>query len=290
MRKLSRYSFFEYLKLRPLKDALKQCRNDIWQFFFCLKKPEGFEFFLQEQECLRGKNIAIIIAFEQPWALNWLLTMAVKNQPDFQFIVFDNSRYQDKRNQLKQVCLSHGTPYMGLPKLKTRHVNRSHGMAMTWVYRNFVSAICPSIFGFVDHDLIPVSTSGILDEVKRQSFYGVLNKSDMTWNLWAGFCFYDYSFVSGENLNFLYDFSNGLDTGGRNYKCLYSKCDMSNLKYSTDEVFLLNVDESNRREVQLIDRSWVHIGSISYNDNLAPKKKFFEALEYALNSKGFFEL
>ena len=90
MRKLSRYSVVEYLKLRPLKDALKQYRNDIWQFFFCLKKPEGFEFFLQEQECLRGENIAIIIAFEQPWALNWLLTMAVKNQPDFQFIVFDN--------------------------------------------------------------------------------------------------------------------------------------------------------------------------------------------------------
>ena len=98
MRKLNRYSFFEYLKLRPLKDAFKQSRNDIWQFFFCLKKPEGFEFFLQEQESLRDKNIAIIIAFEQPWVLNWMLTMAVKNQPDFQFIVFDNSRYQDIRS------------------------------------------------------------------------------------------------------------------------------------------------------------------------------------------------
>tara|TARA_B100000929_G_scaffold138745_1_gene109933 strand:- start:124 stop:996 length:873 start_codon:yes stop_codon:yes gene_type:complete len=290
MRKLNRYTAIEYLKLSPLKDVLKQCRNDIWQFFFCLKKPEGFESFLQEQEFLKGKNIAIIIAFEQPWALSWLLTMAVINQPDFHFIVFDNSQFQDKRSELKQVCLRHGTPYLGLPKLKTRHVNRSHGMAMTWVYRNFVSAICPSVFGFVDHDLIPVSTSGILDEVKRQSIYGVLNKSDMAWNLWAGFCFYDYAFVSGKNLNFLYDFSNGLDTGGRNNKYLYSKCDMSNLEYSPDELYLLNVDESNRRGVQLIDRSWVHIGSISYNDNLAPKKKFFEALEYALNSKGFFEL
>jgi hypothetical protein len=65
---------------------------------------------------------------------------------------------------------------------------------------------------------------------------------------------------------------------------------MSNLEFSSNEVCMLNVDDSNHREVQLIDRSWVHIGSISYNDNLAPKKKFFEALENALNSKGFFEL
>ena len=103
MRKLNRYTAIEYLKLSPLKDVLKQCRNDIWQFFFCLKKPEGFESFLQEQEFLKGKNIAIIIAFEQPWALSWLLTMAVINQPDFHFIVFDNSQFQDKRSELKHI-------------------------------------------------------------------------------------------------------------------------------------------------------------------------------------------
>src|ERR1017187_1293368 len=138
MRYLTEFSASEWLKLRPIRHAMKQVRNDAWLALYKNTRAEKLSQFLAECKNLPNKNIALVIAFEQPWTVNWLLQMADRNVSDMTVLVFDNSRNNSKRIEIEQVCKQNKTAYLALPANPTRHVNRSHGMAMTWVYHNVV--------------------------------------------------------------------------------------------------------------------------------------------------------
>ncbi len=283
MRYLTEFSAMEWLGLVPIRHTLKQIRNDAWLAFYKNSRAGQLDRFLAEHGHLTNKNIALIVAFEQPWALNWLLQMANRNVADTTFLVFDNSRNVSKRIEIEQVCKRNQAPYLALPPNPTRHVNRSHGMAMTWVYHNVVRAIKPRIFGFIDHDLIPVRKVSVADKLADQSVYGLLNEGKFGfWYLWAGYCFFDYAGTIGKKINFLYDFSRDLDTGGRNWNSLYRDLDRRQLRVASVENVSMNVASiKNPRMVQFVDRNWLHIGGISYNspDHL----EFFRELQIVLN-------
>ena len=283
MRHLTEFSALEWLKLLPVQHALKQVRNDAWLALYKSVRPGRLGPFLAEQKDLQGKNIVGVIAFEQPWALNWLLQMANRNLADATVLVFDNSRNPSKRVEIEQVCKQNDVPYLALPANPTTHVNRSHGMAMTWVYYNVVRAINPHIFGFIDHDLIPVRKVSIADKLTGQPVYGLLNQNKFGfWSLWAGYCFFDYAGTEGKAINFLYDFSRDLDTGGRNWNSLYRGLDQQQLRVAVTENIIMKVPSGgNSRPVQFIDGNWLHIGGISYN---APGHlEFFRELQDEFN-------
>jgi hypothetical protein len=205
--------------------------------------------------------------------------MANRNVSDMTVLVFDNSRDDSKRIEIEQVCKQNNAPYLALPRNSTRHVNRSHGMAMTWVYHNVVRAINPRIFGFIDHDLIPVRTVSVAHKLANQPVYGLLNEGKFGfWYLWAGYCFFDYVETQGKSINFLYDFSRDLDTGGRNWKSLYRDLDRRQLHVASAENVSMKVASiESPRLVQIVDGHWLHIGGISYN---APDHiEFFKGLE-----------
>jgi hypothetical protein len=281
MRHLSEFAVKEWLRLIPIQHALKQARNDAWLALYKTIRPKQLSAFLEENKHLVNKNIALVIAFEQPWALDWLLRMANRNFADTKVLVFDNSRSDTKRSEIERVCTKNNIPYLALPANSTRHVNRSHGMAMTWVYYNVVRAIKPHIFGFIDHDLIPVRKVSIADKVKDQPIYGLLHVGKLGfWFLWAGYCFFEYAQIKNKSINFLYDFSCDLDTGGRNWNGVYRQLDRSRLRVASSENVSMTVDSiPHPRMAQFIDQNWLHIGGISYSyyspDNIA----FFEALE-----------
>jgi len=281
MRYLTEFSAIEWLKLLPVQHALKQLRNDAWLAVYKNSRADQLSQFLAEHKDLANKNIALVIAFEQPWALNWLLQMASRNVSDMTVLVFDNSRNDSKRIDIEQVCKRNKAPYLALPRNPTRHVNRSHGMAMTWVYHNVVRAIDPHIFGFIDHDLIPVRKVSIADKMTGQPVYGLLNQNKFGfWSLWAGYCFFDYAETKGRSINFLYDFSRDLDTGGRNWKSLYCDLDRRQLRVATtDNVSMKVPSVQNPRLVQFIDENWLHIGGISYSHNSPESIEFFRGLE-----------
>lgn len=285
MRNINEFSISEWLTLLPLKQALKQARNDALLSFYKTKHPKELKKFLDKNKNLSGKNIAIVIAFEQPWALNWLLKMAKKNLPDVTVLVFDNSRTEAARIEIERVCNDHSAPYLGLPPYRTKHVNRSHGMAMSWVFDNVVRAIKPNIFGYLDHDLIPVDKTDFSERVGNQPLFGLINTGKFnTWSTWAGYCLFKYDAIKNASMNFLYDFFRDLDTGGRNWSPVYSKLDRTQLRFASREhvkVKIPSIDES--RLVEFIDQRWVHIGGISYNDNLKAKFEFFNGLERALD-------
>lgn len=277
MRKISEYSFSSILKLRPLVDLLREKRNDIMLHYY-LKKTKPAEEFLEKNKFLHGQNIIGVIAFEQPVAIRWLLQLARKNISEFKLVVFDNSNCHRMAGEIEIICKELNFPYVRLPENRTHHVNRSHGLALTWAYTNVIGKISPDFFGFIDHDLLPIKDVKILSTLKKQKIYGLINKGMFDyWSLWAGYCFFEFSALKNKEVNFLYDFPRGLDTGGRNWDCLYARVKEEMLEKVSNDSPCFSINGLSRK-VQVIDGSWYHIGSIGYNNNFDGKKEFFEAL------------
>lgn len=286
MRDLKDFSAKEWLQFLPLQLAFKQLRNDLWLAFYKKQRPKALDEFLRETVKYRDQNIALVVAFEQPWVLDWLLRMAARNLTDTTVLVFDNSRRAGARDEIEEVCRKHKTPYLALPPNPTKHVNRSHGMAMTWIFYNVVRAIKPRLFAFIDHDLIPVMKISFSERIGSQPFYGMeRHAGSWAWNLWAGYCVFDFQQVSTLPMNFLYDFSRGLDTGGRNWKCLYLKTDHNDFRFASNGVSdVWDPITKTSRAVHVVDDRWFHIGGISYNDNFKSKAEFCEYISKALDN------
>lgn len=286
MRKFTEFTIPEWVKLTPLIHAFKEIRNDFLLARYLNKKPIELNAFIDANKNLEGGNIAIIIAFEQPWALNFLLEQANLNLTNTNIIVFDNSKNWQKRSAIKDICEKNSTHYFSLPPNTTKHVNRSHGLAMSWAYHNVIKNLKPNIFTFLDHDLIPLSKINLEEKVARQPIYGLLNKGNNNyWSLWAGFCIFKYSFVKESSLNFLYDFSRGLDTGGRNWNCIYKRLALTKISFVNRTFQKIAVPcSSDYREVEILDQSWVHMSGISYNNNFESKADFYSEIYKAINA------
>lgn len=274
MRSLKNFSASEWLQLLPLQHALKQVRNDAWVAAYERRGVAGLQSFLDQTKAYKGRNVLISVAFEQPWALSWQLRQARRYVEDAAVIVLDNSRNTQVKRAIETVCREQQVPYLPLPSNRTRHANRSHGMAMSWIYRNVVTPMQPKLFGFIDHDLIPLAPINVSERTGKQHFYGMPIHSQWAWQLWAGYCVFDYRAVAGLPLNFLYDFSRGLDTGGRNWRSLYSRYDKSRLRFATSELTHVH-DPVNGKpaKLQIVDERWLHIGGISYDDNFKSKSE-----------------
>lgn len=264
----------------------KQVRNDIWLSLYVRRRPSELDAYLAKVATLKGKNIAIVVAFEQPWALAWLLKMAKKNLQDTTVLVFDNSRRLSARDELKAVCEHLDAPYLPLPMNRTKHVNRSHGMAMSWIYENVIKTVAPKNVAFLDHDLIPVSPITLDDYVKGQPLFGRRGgKTPPYWSLWAGFSVFDFSFLKDKPINFLYDFSRGLDTGGRNWDSLFSTINPNQIRFAEKQYVTLQLPDSPMQaKVEILDGRWLHMGGISYNNGFTNRAQFYEALASYLDT------
>lgn len=240
--------------------------------------------FLAANAHLKGKNIIAVIGFEQPELLNFSLKLAARHLPDVTMMILDNSRRKESRAQIERVCQTHGAPYLGLPENPSRHPNRNHGMAMTWIWHNVIKPLQPGIAGFIDHDVIPTKKVELKQLLAGQPLYGVPNVSRFGWSLWAGFCFYDFSQVGAASLNFLNNFPLKLDTGGRNWECLYKNYDPKTLKFAEWRLFDVMDDPAGvPRQVEVIDGTWMHIGGTTcrnmYQKNAGFYTRMLEAID-----------
>lgn len=277
MRSIAQFSFIEWLTFKPVSFLWKELRNDFILFFYKLLEAKNEANFLAKNISSNNKNIIVIIAFEQPQVLEWLFLLAQKNLTGAQLMVFDNSKRVSLRTEIESVCQRYEIPYLALPKNPTRHVNRSHGMAMTWVYYRIIKKLRPQWFAYIDHDLLPVKAIDIEDLLKNKNrIYGLLRKKAGYWNLWAGYAFYSYSAVKDLPLNWLYDFSRLLDTGGRNWDCLYSQINIDQLESNlAKENFSQANIQDHQVKLQVVDQGWLHVGGVSYNNNFSNKGDTF---------------
>jgi hypothetical protein len=282
LRDLKDYSRKEWFRLKPLDHFLVDFFNDGLQYAFRACRPRSLTRFLQCAGHLEGRNIGIVVAYEQPWTLDWLLRMASRHLSDMTLLVFDNSRQANARLNIERVCREAGTAYLGLPPNPTRHPNRSHGMAMTWIFHNVVRKIRPRNFTFIDHDLIPMEKIEPRRIVGDQPFYGVARIRKWGWSLWAGYCSYDFSAVQCLPLNFLNDFSRELDTGGRNWFCLYRNFDRTLMRFgSMGPITVPDPLDGTPRKLSIVDDSWIHLGGAGYSASFPAMRDFYERIAKA---------
>lgn len=286
MRGPSEFSAREWLLLKPFHNALRQIRNDLFLRRYLRATNPELRRFLEQHRHLRGRNLVVAIAFERPWVIDWLLRMAKRNLRNAELIIVDNSRFPKERAEIEAVCRKHGTPYLTLPPYKTHHVNRSHGMAMSWIVQNLFRPLEPNLFAFIDHDLIPVAPVDFAELMGDQPVYGLFKPGlGSYWHLWAGYCAYRLADFPAKGANFLYDFCRDLDTGGRLWTSVYSRLDRKELRFADDRRVELKppgIDQS--ASVQIIDHCWMHFEGIGYNDNFEKRGAFFAAMEEALES------
>jgi len=275
--------------MAKIKHYLKSIRNQFYLFFYCGLKPE-YNAISPYSKSFRDNAIIATIAFEQPWVIDWLISMWKLTISDAILLVADNSKDKKIRKKIREICVKHNTPYIALPSNPTRHPNRSHAMAMQWVYQNIFLAYHPEIFGFIDHDLIPFRRQSIRKNLLNQSVYGhyrggyVDSNGSRAWNLWAGYCLFKYSDTAAYKLNFLYDFSHNLDTGGMNYHRFYKNLNPNSLLFATSISEQCSIDGFEDQFIQIVGDGWYHVGSISYNDNLSKKRELVAAVQKNINA------
>jgi hypothetical protein len=296
LRHFSEFSTGEWLKLAPLTHAFKQVRNDLVLGIYLKRLPPALLTFLRDNAPLQDKNIVLIIAFGQARVLDFLLGKMSRYLPDAHPLVFDNSPATSARAEIERVCRERKIPYLGLPPNSIRHPNRSHGIAMTWIFRNVVRALKPRMFAFIDHDLIPFQTVELSKTLAGQPFFGPVktHKSaeadkigDKCWSLWAGYCMYDFSAVKNLPLNFLYDFSRGLDTGGRNWPWLYKNYDHQRPAFADSrKISLTDSHTGIVHKIRMVDRRWLHFRGTSYRREVQEQMELYERMADALALTG----
>lgn len=280
-----RYSLREWLRLEPVADFLKRYKYDSLLGQYLSLEAVREKDFLVKYSALKGKNVVLIVAFEQPLALSWMLGSMRRFMSGCEVLVFDNSRDEAIRLEVEKVCSERGVGYLAMPANSMKHPNRSHGMAMTWIYHRIIRKIAPNFFGYADHDMVLFRPLDLMERISSHQCFGVLNRGTSSWNLWAGYCFFRFAAVEKVKLNFLNDFSRNLDTGGRNWTSFYQNVGTENVRFSSRVIRpVIGPVSGEQRQVEIVDQSWMHIGSISYNDNFRGKREFFSEIVDALNA------
>ncbi|HWC61354.1 MAG TPA: hypothetical protein VHC44_16795 [Verrucomicrobiae bacterium] len=295
MQHFSDFSKLDWLTLLPLRYAFKEVRNDALLAAYLKRQPENLPDFLRDNSRFEGKNIVLTIAFGQPRVLDFLLGKASRFVTDAHFLVFDNSP-GPARAEIERVCRERKVSYLALPAYSTPHQNRSHGFAMTWVFHNVARALKPRMFAFIDHDLIPFKPVDFGRTLADRPFYGPVraNKSaepekigNQSWSLWAGYCMYDFSTVKELPLNFLYDFSRGLDTGGRNWECLYKNHDYPRPAFADSrKISITDSCTGTEHKVRIVDRRWLHFRGAGYRREVQEQLDLYERMANALAETG----
>lgn len=262
------YTTKERLLLRPLLDRLKLPRNE-WVSRRYEKRPaEGFDAFLADLGDVRDQSLLFTVAFNLPWAVDLMIRSTRRHMPEWRLVVIDNSNKPERRTEIAAICRAAGVPLLSLPKNPEWSPNRSHALALNWVWRNVIRPLRPRHFGFVDHDCFPVAPSRQLARIRERAFDGLKRvppRVEGLWFLWAGYMFFNTARIGDRDLDFNHDQALHLDTAGRNWTRLYREIDPDGRDLLEWHMATLPaLDHDGTVEVASIDATMVHIGGASY--------------------------
>lgn len=190
---------------------------------------------------------------------------------NFHYTVADNSPDPDKRRKIKDICLKRGVSYFTLPPnpFTGNASSHSHGLALNWVYHNYITRRKAVFFGFIDHDIFPVRPTQIAPFLEPSPVFGLIQSRKEMWYLWPGFCFFRRDFLDGKNLDFLP--GNGCDTGGGNWDSLYCLLDQHQVASLRHEYGNLRDGSDPQADLYEIIGDWVHTFNASNWKKVAPK-------------------
>lgn len=258
-------------------------------YYWFIKKPArqfiGFAYLQIPIAACKKSNVStrkinrecidiVVISFNNDYIINMQVDKLRKHIKDpFFLTIADNSTDNNKSKQIRQICLEKEVAYIKLPSQKFFKLSASHGIALNWVYRNYIKKREPGYFGFLDHDIFPVADIRIRDILETQPYYGLKHyavhsqnkyawdvNSPGYWYLWAGFCFYNMAWLKNKKVDFMPFTFNAMlfDTGGSNWKSLYAN-NIEGIYFPAWErvkILLGNVRQSDF--IDFIDNKWVH--------------------------------
>ncbi len=278
MRDISHYTSLEWICAQPAVAAFREVRDAVIRDIYCGRHPKNLQDFLSESSSLRGSRIAIIIAYQEPWLIHHLTQRLKEFVPDFHPIVLDNSATASVRTLFAEICAKNDASYFGLPDSPIRNINRSHGNALNWAYRNIVTALEPELFALLDHDIFPTEPFDLADRLGNQPFYGHKIDCGFGWALWAGYSVFRYADIRNAKPDFNPDMDRGLITGGRNLSRIYRHYDEANIRFAQQQ--RLPVPDKVNGVIyasELID-GWFHIGGPAFREHKTLSRSFFEPM------------
>jgi hypothetical protein len=220
----SEYSLGDWLRIRPLVTRYKHARF-LARYFIITRKPALSGDVESIVSAASDGRVLTTITFNAP-AKAFLQIRAIKRfVPDSLHIIADNSNDDALAEQIRKIAHDEGICYVRLPRGPWTGADGglSHGLGMTWVWRNIIRKARPRAFGFIDHDIYPTATTDPFAPLAQYPVAGRVWVRPPRWHLWAGFCFFRFDAVAALKLNFIRDFFAGLDTGGGNWHPLYRK-------------------------------------------------------------------
>ena len=251
--------------------------SKIKQFFqtLLLKNKEYSFYNTSYKKCLRFNysNIELddketldiaTVSFNNIEVIDYQIKFISKNiQDKYCYTVFDNSNDSKIANEIYALCKNNNIPYLKLPP-NFYTGSLSHGSSLNWIYINYFKKRKANYFGLLDHDIFPVLPTKIINILEKQPVYGLFQDRKDLWYLWAGFCFFSskeigspVNFKSGKTSNTY------VDTGGMNWKTIYSKINKNSItfpKHTYEKIREGDVPQSDM--VEYID-GWLHIFNAS---------------------------
>lgn len=189
----------------------------------------------------------------------------------FRYIVADNSSDPEKRRIIRRLCMEKGVDYVSLPlnPYNGKNSSFSHGLALNWIYINYIKPRNTACFGFIDHDIFPVQPTRIVPFLEQSPVFGLIQEREDKWYLWPGFCFFLREFIDVRTVNFLP--GDNSDTGGSNWESLYSQLDRQKIPVIKHEYG--NLREGTDPQSDLYEKigDWVHTFNASNWKKVAPK-------------------
>jgi hypothetical protein len=277
-RRLSEYDRDDWFRLRPLTHRLKTVRYRIINRLYARRPAhEGDVASLEGR--LRGRNVLVTVAFDDPEAILWQSRLVQRYVPNALYLVADNSASETQAAAIAATAHVRDIPYVRLPVNPWRGPSRSHGLALNWIWRNVIRLGQPHAFGFIDDDIFPTAPSDPFAPLATQDFYGVVRTVGLRWFLWAGYCMFRFDRVKDLPLDFGQDWFAGLDTGGGNWDVLYRHVELAGLRQmgTTWVPYKEGVDPARGR-LQWCD-TWLHqIGSTGDRDLDTDKRRVVAAM------------
>jgi len=259
------------------------------KYLFKIYKKISYWYFLQKKSNLFTKSIfdknlgsykldIFTIAFNNFQMIEKQILLINKYLSDqYKHVVADNSNDIEESKKIQEICLIHNIEYVKIPRIKLKP-SHSHAAAMHWVFCRIISKRKSPYFGFIDHDIFPITKTSILDKMWNGIYgrvippYGSIEISNNQpyWSLWGGFFFFKYSIF--DNISFYeFDFFPKvisenliLDTGGGLWDRILSKFP---IPPQLVQYFEVKIDPDHYKNIQSdayekID-DWVHFVNLS---------------------------
>jgi hypothetical protein len=246
--------------------ALKRARNDVIDRWFSMQAAGNGRLFATT---LRRENIRLpcfAVAFNTPWAIELLCASWRLHGTGFELLVMDNSTRGSARKAHASICDKYSVRYFALPYNPEWSPNRSHGIAMNWIWRNVCRWLEPDVVGWIDHDCFPTCPVDLPRLIGNRVAYGSYRVSPTTagaFYLWAGYCFFRYSAAASRPIDFKPRIDIGLDTGGGNWPGLLRHLRDDQIGHALREQITIEGDDLVFKRTTF-DHCFLHVGGASY--------------------------